>query len=260
MNTHSFSITEALSFGFRMFVRNFWLLLGLSLAGALVQFGAGYISKMVIERSGLSTCETLNTAKPADTTSTFNTEDFFNVTYNKATNTFNDLKECFTPKNIALSMIILLIHLLAVIFGFVLLMGWNRIALDLYDRGTSEFNRIFVTFPLFLSYLIAGILYSFVTSIGFFLLIIPGIVWGIKYSFFDLMIVDTGCGPVEALSRSGQLTYGHKWQLLWFMLISFALITISVITIIGPFILAYVLFLSRAYIFRRLQGVTREHA
>lgn len=252
MNEHSFSISEALSFGFRMFVRNFWLLLGLSLVGALVQFGAGAISKMVIERSGLSACRTFT--QPSQGIFVAEGEDFITITSNKVSGAVNDLKECFNGKNIALTMLLLLIQVLAAIFAFVLLMGWNRIALDLYDRGTSEFGRIFVTFPLFLSYLIAGFLYSFVVGVGLILLVIPAIVWGIKYSFFDLMIVDTGCGPVEALSRSGQLTYGHKWHLLLFAIICFALMAISVVTIVGPFILTYVLFLSRAYIFRSLQG------
>lgn len=257
MNEHSFSISEALSFGFRMFVRNFWLLLGLSLVGALVQFGAGAISKMVIERSGLSACRTFT--QPSQGFSVTDGEDIITITTNKVSNTLSDLKECFNGKNIALTMLLLLIHIFAAIFGFVLFMGWNRIALDLFDRGTSEFNRIFVTFPFFLSYIIAGFLYTCVVGIGLALLVIPGIIWGIKYSFFDLMIIDTGCGPVEALSKSGQLTYGHKWHLLLFAIISFALIAISVITIIGPFILAYVLFLSRAYIFRTLQG-KKQHA
>ena len=183
--------------------------------------------------------------------------DIINTATVQVKDMYNNISICLSKENMPSAMLILLIHLLALIFGFVLLMGWNRIALDLYDRGTSEFNRIFVTFPFFLSYLIGGFLYSLVTSIGLLLLIIPGIVWGIKYSFFDLMIVDTGCGPVEALSKSGHLTYGHKWQLFLFTVIYFALIAISVITIVGPFILAYILFLSRAYIFRTLQG--RKH-
>jgi len=261
MQMQTFSITEAISFGFRMFVRNFWLLLGLSLLGAAVQFGAGALSKMVIQRSDLSACHMFQPENQAATVETpgVANEDFLNTTYNKASDTYKDLAECFTGKNIGLSLIVLLIHLLAAIFGFVLLMGWNRIALDIYDRGTSSFDRIFVTFPFFLSYLIAGFLYSFVVGVGLILLIIPGIVWALKYGFFDLMIVDTGCGPIEAMTKSGNLTYGHKWQLFLFFVIYIALIAISVITIIGPFILMYILFLSRAYIFRTLQGIKQHH-
>ncbi len=142
----SFSISEALSLVFRMFVRNFWLLLGLSIVGALVQFGAAAISKMIVERSGLSICQRLETAnKPAETAMS-TAESLATTAYNKVIDIFKDLSNCFSAKNIALSMLVLFIHLLAAIFGFLLLMGWNRIALDLYDRGTSEFNRIFVTF------------------------------------------------------------------------------------------------------------------
>lgn len=247
----SFSITEALSFGFHMFVRNFWLLLGLSLLGAAVQFGAGIVSKMIVEKSGLSMCHPLAGNRVI---AVEESGDFVTVTYNRIAGDFKNLGECFNSKNIALTLLLILINLLAGIFAYVLFMGWNRIALDLFDRGHSEVNRIFVTLPLFLSYFIGGILYSLIVSFGTFLLIIPGIIWALKYGFFDLMIIDTDCGPMEALSKSGSLTYGHKWQLFWFALISMAILFISAITIIGPFILAYVLFLSRAYIFRTLQG------
>jgi len=250
----SFSISEALSFGFRMFVRNFWLLLGLSLAGIAVQFAATAVSKMVIEKSGLSLCKSLEMNK-----SNAAEEGYFAITYDQITAKLNNVSECFNAKNIAPTLLLLLIHILALIFAYVLLMGWNRIALDLFDRGSSEFNRIFVTFPLFFTYLIGGILFSLIVSVGMILFIIPGIIWALKYGFFDLEIIDTGCGPMEALSKSGHLTYGHKWHLFLFVLIYMALIAVSVITIIGPFILAYTLFLSRAYIYRTLQG-KRAHS
>ncbi len=248
MNTQSFSITEALSFGFRMLARNFWLVLGLMLAGAGIKFGAVLMSGMIIMQSGLSTC--LKVEGPI--------ERFENATVHHPA-TYKNILDC-VMNNINPLMLILLISLLAIAFSFVLLMGWNRIALDLYDHGTSQFNRIFVTFPLFLSYFITGLLYFFIVLTGMILLIIPGIIWALKYGFFDLIIIDTGCGPTEALSKSGHLTYGHKWQIFFFALIGVILIRGSAFTIVGPFIFMYVLFLSRAYIYRTLQGRKKEHA
>jgi len=160
-------------------------------------------------------------------------------------------------QHLFLFLLLLLVSLLGLIFGYILFMGWNRIALDIYDRGTSEFKRVFLVVPLFFTYLITGVLYVAIVAVGSILLIIPGIIWGIKYSFFDLIIIDTGCGPIEALRKSGQLTYGHKWKLFWFTLIYWFITMLSVITIIGPFILASVFFLSRAYIYRTLQGVKK---
>lgn len=247
MNTQSFSITQALSFGFRMFARNIWLILGLSLAGAGIKFGAVLMSGMIIMQSGLSTCLKVEGR----------TERFENATVHHPA-TYKNILDCVINNSNPL-MLILLICLLAAVFSFILLMGWNRIALDLYDRGTSEFSRIFVTLPLFLSYLIAGILYTAIVISGLILLIIPGVIWALKYGFFDLIIIDTGCGPVEALSKSGHLSYGYKWQLFLFALIGIILIRGSAFTIVGPFIFIYVLFLSRAYIYRMLQG-KKEHA
>jgi uncharacterized membrane protein len=248
----SFSIAEALRFGFRMFIRNFWLLLGLSLAGFVVQFIADRANAMVIKNSGLAMCVPFQ--ETTESTVVDEEGDIITTTTKKVTKFYNGIGDCFTKENMLPTLIVLLINLLAMMFMFVLLMGWDQIALDLYDEGHSHFNRIFVTFPLFINYLIAGILYSFIVTFGLILFIIPGIIWGIKYSFFDLMIVDTHCGPIEGLQRSGELTYGHKWDLFFFALICMLLMMLSIITIIGPFVLAYVFFLSRAYIFRTLQG------
>jgi uncharacterized membrane protein len=253
----SFSITQALSFGFRMFIRNFWLILGLSLAAFAAEFVATKLSDMVVKRSGLAQCLPFQ-----ETTQSVIVEeqgDIIMTTTKKVTEFYGGVGECFTKENMMPMLLVLLIHLLSIIFIFVLLMGWNQVALDFYDKGTSHFNRIFATFPLFVSYLVAAILYSLVTSLGMFLLIIPGIIWGIKYSFFDLAIVDTHCGPVEALRKSAELTYGHKWQLFFFIIICTLILMVSVVTLIGPFILYYVFFLSRAYIYRTLQG-KKSHA
>ncbi len=270
MNTRSFSIMQAIDFGFRMFARNIWFLLGLSLAGAAVQFGAIVLSGVIIAQSGLSTCLKLEESSVVEKSESGD----MIIHYNGGL--YKGIVGCFTKENILPIMLIVLIFLLAAVFSFVLIMGWNRIALDLYDNGTSQFNRIFVTFPLFFTFLIAGFIYSFVASITYLLLVIPemlwgkggmffglltipGIIWLIKYGFFDLIIVDTECGPMEALSKSGELTYGNKWQLFLFGLIGFVFLHASAFTIIGPFILMYVLWLSRAYIYRTLQG-KKSHA
>ena len=51
------------------------------------------------------------------------------------------------------------------------------------------------------------------------MLIIPGIIWGIKFQFFSYFIVDKGLGPIEALKRSSTITKGAKWDLFLFGLL-----------------------------------------
>ncbi len=79
---------------------------------------------------------------------------------------------------------------------------------------------------------LSGFLYSILVGIGCVLFIIPGIYWGIKYMFYYFFIVDEDCGPIEALSESGDLTDGYKWKLL-LLLILVSIFGISGYLIVG---------------------------
>ncbi|RJP35291.1 MAG: hypothetical protein C4536_01140 [Actinobacteria bacterium] len=77
-------------------------------------------------------------------------------------------------------------------------------------------------------YLLGLFLYSLIFIGGLLLLIVPGIIWAVKYQFFGYFIVDKGMKPVEALTRSGQLTMGKKGQILAFDLVFLAIEAIIV--------------------------------
>ncbi|MEA3324508.1 MAG: hypothetical protein U9Q37_05135 [Euryarchaeota archaeon] len=61
--------------------------------------------------------------------------------------------------------------------------------------------------------MIGLILYGFIVVGGLILLTIPGIIWAIKFQFFDYLIVDKGLGPIDALEKSSEITRGVKWDL-----------------------------------------------
>ena len=75
----------------------------------------------------------------------------------------------------------------------------------------SEFADLFSYFPLFFKYLSGSILYELIIVGGMILLIIPDIIWRIKFQFFSCFIVDKGVGPIEALKRSSVITKDAKW-------------------------------------------------
>ncbi len=65
-----------------------------------------------------------------------------------------------------------------------------------------------------LSVLGAYWLTALITAVGLLLLVIPGIVWSLKFMFAALVAVDKGRTAFDALGESGELTRGHKWPLL----------------------------------------------
>ena len=88
---------------------------------------------------------------------------------------------------------------------------------------------------------------------GTLLLIIPGIIWAVKFQFYGYFIVDEQAGPVEALIKSSMITEGAKWDLFIFGF------CIGVINMLGALMLIVGLFatipttmVALAYVYRRL--------
>jgi uncharacterized membrane protein len=238
MNTAPFSIGDALRFGFRAFKNNFWLLIGISCIGFANNLGMHLVTAIVGRQViGIKKVEVVETAEqPTQTRAVVDLEDESNV----------------ATKLIGL-LLLLCVWFVYYIISLFLIMGWNQIGLDIYATGTSSFSRLWVPMPKIFTFYLTAILYTVIVAGGTLLLIIPGIIWAIKYGFADLIVVDSNHRALEALKASDKLTYGYKWNLLFFAFIAIMIACASVITIIGPIILSYVMFLSRVYIFKKLQ-------
>lgn len=144
----------------------------------------------------------------------------------------------------------------AIIFWLINLvtsMGVIKISLKFIDNQSASYSDLFSQFHLFFRYLLGSILYGLIVMAGLILLIIPGIIWGIKFQFFSYSIIDQDLGPVEALKRSWIITSGVKWRLFVFN------ITLGLINLLGLLALGVGLLvtvpttsLAAAYVYRQL--------
>ena len=94
--------------------------------------------------------------------------------------------------------------------------GTIKIALAFCDEQMPTIGTLFDAFDCFWRYLAVSILYLLIIYAGFFLLIVPGIIWAVKFSLCYYFVVDKGMGPIEALKASARTTEGAKWQLCGF--------------------------------------------
>lgn len=89
----------------------------------------------------------------------------------------------------------------------------------------TQMFKIFERGEYFLGSLLIGLLQVVWVSLWMLLLVIPGIVKGLAYSQAQLIYrdaIDAGqpIGYTEAVTRSRQLMYGHKWEF-FVLLLSF---------------------------------------
>ena len=84
-------------------------------------------------------------------------------------------------------------------------------------------------------------------------MIIPGIIWAIKFQFYDYLIIDKKLGPIEALKKSAVITKGAKGNLFVFGLLLGGINLLGAICLlIGLFAAIPTTLVAKAFVYRKL--------
>src|SRR5579884_2174274 len=127
-------------------------------------------------------------------------------------------------------------------------MGIIKIALKFVDDKKAAYEDLLSQTDLLWDFIVGSVIYTLIVIAGLILLIVPGIIWAIKYSYFSYLIVDKRAKPMDAIKRSGQITQGHKWQLFLFGLVLFLINILGALClVVGLFITLPVSYLAWAY-------------
>ena len=136
-------------------------------------------------------------------------------------------------------------------------MGLIKVVLDIIDKGTADLKTLFSQTQMFWKFLGGAVLYGLIVLGGFILLIVPGIIWGIKYQFFGYLIIDKNLGPIEALKKSGEITMGNKGSLFVLGLLLALINLLGVMClIVGLFATIPLTIVAMTYVYRKLLGET----
>jgi hypothetical protein len=130
-----------------------------------------------------------------------------------------------------------------------------RVALKLHDGQPVDLERPGALVGDFFTYLLTSVLYGLIVAGGLVLLLVPGVIWGLKYGFAPFAVADEKRDPVEALRESSRLTRGEKGRLFGFALALFGVNLLGVLALgIGLFVTIPTTVIAAAYVFRRLQA------
>lgn len=156
------------------------------------------------------------------------------------------------------SFLLFLVYIvISTIIGIVIGMWQVRIVLDVVDGKKGTFGSLQNVLPLLGKALVTQILYTVIIIIGLFLLIVPGIIWIIKYQFAIYYVIDKNMSPFEALEASGKLTSGEKWHLLLFNLVIGLVVFAGVLALgVGLLIAIPIVMVAPGYVYRQLQKRT----
>jgi len=152
-----------------------------------------------------------------------------------------------------------MVWLASVIIQMIIGMGLIKISLKFCDKQKARFEDLLEPINLFIPYLLGSILYALIVMGGMILLIIPGIIWAVKFGLFSYGIIDRKLDSIESLKFSSKVTQGVKWNLFLFWLLC-ALINFAgaLMLGVGLFITAPVTMIAYAYVYRKLAAQTPE--
>ena len=153
------------------------------------------------------------------------------------------------------------ITILSWVIGIVLSIGIKKIALSFCDERKPTIGTLFDAWDCFWRYLGTAILYGLIVLGGLILLIIPGIIWAIKYSLCFYFVIDKGLDPIEALKASSRTTMGVKWELFALAIVCMSITFLGLLCLLVGIFAAYpVVMVANALVYRQLMAQTPQLA
>ncbi|MEN8263101.1 MAG: hypothetical protein ABFR82_06525 [Nitrospirota bacterium] len=156
-------------------------------------------------------------------------------------------------------MISFLLFFIGWLLGFIVQMGLIKVSLKFCDGTRGKLDDLLSSFDLLWKFILSSITYGLIVFGGTLLLVVPGVIWAVKFSLFPYFLVDKGLGPIEAIKASGEATKDTKMHLFLFGL------TLGVLNIAGALVLLVGLFatiptsmVAYAYVYRTLSGETES--
>ena len=115
------------------------------------------------------------------------------------------------PANLILTFLLIVLVYFAILPPITA--GYNYLVLKLVRKKDTKIKDLFKGFSQFGGVWLTFYITAVVIMGGYVLLIIPGIIWTIKYSFSLFFVVDKECTVEDAISYSAKITKGHKGKL-----------------------------------------------
>ncbi len=144
-------------------------------------------------------------------------------------------------------------------------LGFIKAILTLVNTGKGNFSDIYSAFTntkLLVNYLIASIIVSVAVSIGFILLILPGVYLSLRLTFFTYFLVDKNMGAMDAIQASWNATKGNVWNLIILGFLGVGLIILGALAlIVGLLVTIPILLVASAHVYKELsKGAASEPA
>jgi uncharacterized membrane protein len=139
--------------------------------------------------------------------------------------------------------------------GAFLMPGFMRIVLAVARGRQADLGTLFGGGDRFLAMLGLQVSILFVVGLGFLLLIVPGIIVALGFSYAQFFVVDANLGPFEAMRASWAATRGQRGRIFGFGFVGLGVIFLGMLAlIVGVIPAAAVIYIAWAIAYTRASG------
>lgn len=117
-------------------------------------------------------------------------------------------------------------------------MSASWVFLKAVRREKIEIKDMFSVFERnYWNAVLAGLIKTIIIVLGFFMLIVPGIIFACRLAFVNYLVIDEKMEALEALKASWAMTKGHGWTIFGMALLAFLIIIAGLLVLfVGVFI------------------------
>ncbi len=143
---------------------------------------------------------------------------------------------------------------LATALSYIVFGGYIAILLKFSNGESISFDDLFITDKRWIYLAFLALIKMVLIGLGLLCFIIPGIYLAVRWMFADLLVIDKGLRPLEALKASSALTEGYRWKLFFFSLVAGLLVLLGLVFfIIGAVAAGIVIQFATIHIYKALQ-------
>lgn len=140
-------------------------------------------------------------------------------------------------------------------------MGWVVVALKFAKHQEVSWKDFYNHYKLFWKFAGASVLYWLIVVGGLILLIVPGVIWALKYRMFSYLVVERNMNIMDALKESARITKGARWSLLGFLIVGCLINVLGIIALgVGVAITAPIIMIATASVYRALVDQSQQQA
>jgi hypothetical protein len=112
------------------------------------------------------------------------------------------------PKALQYDLFAVMIYSILSLWGFWLTLGIYKISLEIIDNKPIKALDIFVSLDVYWKAFVAYVITQIISVIWLVLLIVPGIIFTVRFAFAPYIIIESWMRPLQALKKSWYMT---KW-------------------------------------------------